>query len=157
MAGRSDAGLVWEEQEASGIEDRPRGGNAPPATMSGLVLGSQRFVERVKELVGQRAPDAAMPQLGPLRCRPSLEQIAAAAAAHFGQDAITWIPGSRSDDAGRAVAAYLARRCFGYPVKQVSEALGCRSHGGVRGALSRVEAGGDAMNRTVSELLTKLG
>jgi hypothetical protein len=34
MAGRSDAGrLVWEDQEASGIEDRARGGNAPMATI----------------------------------------------------------------------------------------------------------------------------
>ncbi len=57
----------------------------------------------------------------------------------------------------RAVAAYLARRCFGYPVKHVAEALGYRSHGGVRGALARVEAGGDALNRTVSKLVAELG
>lgn len=138
----------------SGVAEPPRSPFA--AAVRGLVLGSQRFVERVKGLVGQRAPDAALPQLASFRCRPSLEQIATAAAEQFGRDATTWTPGRRSDDAGRAVVAYLARRCFGYPVKQVAEALGYRSHGGVRGALARVEAGGDLLKRTVAELLTRL-
>jgi len=69
---------------------------------------------RMKVLLGQRPVDAALPQLAPLRCRPSLERIAATVAEHFGQDAAAWAPGTRSDDAARAVAAYLTRRKFGY-------------------------------------------
>jgi REP element-mobilizing transposase RayT len=126
------------------------------AAVGGLVLGSQRFVERVKGRVGSRPADAALPQLAPLRRRPPLEQIAAVAAAHFGQDAATWTPGSRCDDLGRAVAAYLARRCFGYSGKQVAEALGYRSHGGVCGALARVQAGGEALKRKAAELAATL-
>ena len=134
---------------------------APPASpfaaaVGGLVVGSQSFVERVKGLLGPRAAEAALPQLAPLRCRPSLERIAAAVAGHFGQDAAAWTPGTRSDDAGRAVAACLARRRFGYSVKQVAEALGYRSHGGVRGAIARVEAGGEALQRTLAELAARL-
>ncbi len=138
----------------SGVAEPPRSPFA--AAVRGLVLGSQRFVERVQGLVEQRSPDAALPQLASFRCRPSLEQIATTVAAHFGRDAGAWTPGTRSDDAGRAVAAYLARRRFGYPVKQVAEALGYRSHGGVRGALARVEADSDLMNRAVPELVKEL-
>ena len=98
----------------------------------------------------------ALPQLEPLRSRPPLEQIAAAAAAHFGQDAATWTPGSRCDDLGRAVAAYVARRCFGYSARPVAQPLGYRSHGGVCGALVRVEVGGDSLKRTVAQLAANL-
>ena len=81
----------------AGVAEPPRSPFA--AAVSGLVLGSQRFVEHVKGLVGQRAPDAALPQLAPFRCRPTLERIATTVAAHFGRDVATWTPGSRSDDA----------------------------------------------------------
>jgi len=49
----------------------------------------------VKVLLGQGPVDAALPQLAPLRCRPSLERIAATVAEDFGQDAAAWVKGSR--------------------------------------------------------------
>ncbi len=67
------------------------------------------------------------------------------------------MPVKPSDDAERAVAAWLARRSIGYSVTPECKALGWRSHGGVRGALARGESGGDALKRPVSQLLAKLG
>ena len=77
-------------------------------------------------------------------------------AEHFGQDAAKWTPGTRRDDAGRAVAAYLARRQFGYSVNEVAAALGYRGHGGVYGAVVRVEAGETQLQRTAAQLEAKL-
>jgi hypothetical protein len=52
----------------------------------------------------------------------------------------------------RAVAAYLARRCFGYRSKDVAAALGYSSAGGVGQAICRVEAARSRIGRTVQEL-----
>ena len=43
------------------------------------------------------------------------------------------------------MAAYLARRRFGYAAAEVAHALGYRSHGSVRNALARVESGGQKL------------
>ena len=102
-------------------------------------MGSAAFVEHIQHLLEDRPADGSQPQLVQLRRRPSLEEIAEAVAAHFGRDAAKWSPGTRSDDAGRAVAAYLARRRFGYSAREVAAALGYRSHGSVRNALARIE------------------
>jgi hypothetical protein len=59
------------------------------------------------------------------------------------------------DDAGRPVAAYLARRRFRYPAKEVAVALGYSSHGGVHNAVARVDAS-DALRKTVEKLARKL-
>jgi putative transposase len=108
--------------------------------MGGLLVGSQRFVERLQDLIAKRRDEAELPQLKRLRRRPAIAQIAAATAEQLGGDPALWRPGSRSDDLGRAAAAYLARRRFGYAAAEVAEALGYRSHGSVRNALARVEA-----------------
>ena len=91
-----------------------------------------------------------------LRPRPSLTRIIETAAEHFGLDPSDWQPGRRVDNAGRAVAAYLVRRRFGYSAREVADALGYRSHGGVTTALARIESASPQLKRTVNKLANSL-
>ena len=77
-------------------------------------------------------------------------------AAQFGRDPAGWTEGTRSDDPSRAAAAYLARRRFGYAAREVAEALGYRSHGGVRNALARIEAAGPRLHVALEALERQL-
>jgi hypothetical protein len=122
----------------AGLRDRPASPFA--AAAGGLLVGSAAFVERMRGLLAGRPKDQGLPQLERLRPRPPLATIAAVVAGHFGRDPHDWAEGMRSDDASRVVAAYLARRRFGYSAREVADALGYRSHGSVRNALLRVEA-----------------
>ena len=61
--------------------------------------------------------------------------------------------GSRSDEAGRAVAAYIGRRIFGYPAIQVAGVLGYRSTSSVNRAVARVDRGNAALKRTTAKLI----
>jgi len=135
--------------------------NQPPASpfaeaVEGLLVGSGEFVERIRKLLQEKPADKAVPQLEHLRHRPSLDHIGTVVAGHFGQEAAAWQPGTRSDDASRAVAVFLARRRFGYPSREVAEAFGFRSHGSVRNALKRVENAGGAISETIDLLYRKL-
>jgi hypothetical protein len=137
-------------------------GKPPPSpfaqAIGGLLLGSTQFVERMRRSLAARAPDRALPELTKLRHRPSLAEIGAAVACHFGADdrkrnhAMHWQPGTRNDDASRAVAAYLARREFGYSAAEVAQALAYRSHGSVRNAILRIEQGGTELRRCLATL-----
>ncbi len=124
--------------------------------VGGLLLGSVEFVDRMRRLLSDRAEDRATPQLTKLRHRPPLTSIACVVAEYFGTDADNWQPESRHDDASRAVAAYLARREFGYPAKSIAENLGYRSHGSVRNAILRVEGSNDLLQHDVRKLKATL-
>lgn len=137
------------------------GVKAPPKSplgdaVGGLLLGSEKFVERIGRLLGDRPIDSALPQLERVRQRPALEAIATTVSEHFGHDASHWKPGRRNDDASRAVVAYLARRRFHYSAREVADALGYRSHGGVRNAIARIENAGQRLRRSVEALYRKL-
>ena len=80
----------------------------------------------------------------------------AVVAEHFGCAAGGWRPGTRSDAPGRAAAAYLARRRFGYPMLVIAKALGYKAHGGVRTAVARVEAAGKGIQQTLATLEKQL-
>jgi len=71
---------------------------------------------------------------------------------HFGIEAPNWLPGRRTNDAVRALAAYLARCRFGYSATAVAAALGYRGHSSVRCAAERAEAGNSPLQRTVKQL-----
>ena len=86
----------------------------------GLLLGSQRFIDRICSLLDEQPEQIELPELGRLRQRPSVDEIAAATARHFGTDAANWSPRTRSDAAGRAVAAYLVRAETSHRYKKVS-------------------------------------
>jgi putative transposase len=120
--------------------------------VEGLIVGGEEFVERVQAMLGARRPDRALPALEALRPRPSLERIVEMVAASFGAETDVWAPGRRCDDEARAVAAFLARRRYGYRARQVAEALGYTSHGGVLAAVRRIEAAAPAVRRRVSRL-----
>ncbi|MBN1492175.1 MAG: transposase [Phycisphaerae bacterium] len=120
--------------------------------VSGLVVGDEAFVERVRALLAGRPPDPALPVLADLRPRPALARIVALTAEAFDADPAGWTAGRRDDGQARAVAAYLARRCFGHRARDVASALGYRSHGGVASALQRIEAASPALRRTVAQL-----
>jgi len=109
----------------------------------------------MRGLLRERPADAGLPQLQRLRPRPSLSAIVETVAEHFGCDASGWQPGRRFDDAPRAVAAYLARRHFRHPAREVSAALGYGSHGGVHNAVRRVDAN-DQLRQTAEQLATRL-
>jgi len=134
----------------AGIEEPPLSPFA--AAFQGVVLGSDKFVARVRRFLDDRPPDGNVPQLEQIRARPSLEQIVRVVGEHFGQDTTRWSPGRRSDDASRAVAAYLARRRFGYPAGTVAAALGYRSASSIPRAVARVESGSQRLKRTVAKL-----
>ena len=53
------------------------------------------------------------------------------------------------------MAAYLARRRFGYAAGEVARALGYRSHGSVNTAVRRVESAAN-LSRTAATLERKL-
>ena len=134
----------------AGIEEPP---SSPfRAALEGMVLGSDKFVARVRRLLDDRPPDRNVPQQEQIRARPSLEEIVRAVGEHFGQDTTLWSPGRRSDDASRAVAAYLARRRFGYAAGRVAAELGYRSASSIPRAVARVESGDQRLQRTVAKL-----
>lgn len=132
----------------------------PPSPFAGavgaLLVGSERFVAKMRELLEDREADDALPQLAPLKPRPPLAKIAKAVASHFGHDMSLWQPGRRVDDASRAVATYVARRAFGYSATEVAAAMGYRGHGSVYNAVARVENGPSQLKRTAKRLADQL-
>ncbi len=120
--------------------------------VEGLIVGGERYVEQVQELLIGRRTDRSVEDLEALRPRPSLRRIVQAVAESFGADISMWAPGRRVDGEARAVAAFLARRRFGYRAREVADALGYTSHGGVVGAIRRIESSAPAARRQVDRL-----
>ena len=134
----------------AGVQSPPRSPFAE--AIEGMLLGSDTFVARIRHLLDDRPTDRGIPQLEHLRQRPPVEEIVRVVAEHFGVDATCWSPGRRSDDASRAVAAYLARHRFGHPAGEVAEALGYLSGSSVTRAVARVESGTEKLRRTATKL-----
>lgn len=139
-----------------------RGVEQPPTSplvdaIGGLLVGSDPFIARMRHLLDDQLEDPDRPQLQRLRSRPTLDQIIEAVSDYFGQEEPDWSPGRRIEDASRAVAAYLARRRFGYPATAIARALGYRGHSSVHYAVTRVETGSKILKRTVRKLEQKLG
>jgi len=138
----------------AGVEEPPP--SPFEGALEGMLVGSETFVARIRRLLEQRPADRGIPQLERLRERPSLEQILRVVGEHFGVAATRWAPGRRSDDASRAVAAFLARCRFGYPAGQVAHALGYRSTSSVTRALARIESGNVDLRQTAAKLERQL-
>jgi len=142
-----------------------KGVDTPPASpleraVGGMIVGSATFVTKMLRMLENRQDDAGVPQLRNLhpsrQYRPKLQLIVEKVAAYFGHDPSEWRAGKRVDDASRALAAYLARRRFGYPASQVAKALGYRSHGGVLSAVKRIECAGASVRQIAEEIESEL-
>ncbi len=138
----------------AGMEDPP---DSPFRNATGgLLLGSEHFVSRIKELIAVRSADREVPSLARLKNRPALAEIAQAVAQEFGGDAKRWAAGCRSDNGSRAAAAYLARVRFGYSAKDIATALNYRDGSAVTHAVKRVEAGGKTLGLVIARLEKQL-
>jgi len=120
--------------------------------VGGLLVGSAKFVARIQGLLKGRPADHALVDLKRLRARPTIERIVEVVCGHFDCDPAQWSQGTRSDDAARALAAYLARRRCGYPATAVAEVLGYRGPSGVSHAVRRIEAGPESLRTLAAEL-----
>ena len=136
------------------LEQPPRSPFA--GAIGGLLVGTTEFVDRIRRMIGDKPEDGEVPQLKQVRNRPELATIVAVVAAHFGADPGRWAAGRRSDDAARAVAAYLARCRFGHAATETARALGYRDHSGVGRAVRRVEEATAELQRTVQRLERRL-
>ena len=120
------------------------------------MLGSSAFVDRVQRMLDERPDDPDVTELKLLRPRPPLEKIASTVAEHFQADPSDWAPGRRCSDAARAVAAYLARRRFGYAATEVAAAFGYRDHSSTGRAVRRIENGTSKLQAIVEKLERQL-
>ena len=135
--------------------------DAPPPSpfqgaVGGLLLGSSAFVERVRRMLDEKPDDPDVVEWKQLRRRPPLDEIAATVAEHFQVDPTDWLPGRRCNDAARAVAAYLARRRFGYAATEVAATLGYRDHSSTGRAVRRIENGTPKLRAAAERLERRL-
>ena len=151
---RKRARTAYRRFVSAGVEQKP----ASPFSKAfrGVVVGSEKFLDRVREMLGEHEADPAIPQLGQLRAMPSLETIGQVVADEFGVEVGDWAKGRRSDNVSRAMAAYLARRRFGYRAKDVASALGYSSAAGVAQAVKRIETAGPQCVRTAEKLVKRI-
>ncbi|MDP6546911.1 MAG: transposase [Phycisphaerae bacterium] len=149
-----DARRAYGRFVRAGVNDPPPSPFAK--TVGGMLVGSAAFVAQIRRMLHGRPDDEGLPQLKRLQSRPTLRRIVQEVADHFGHDPGDWLRPRRVNDASRAMAAYLARRRFGYPTGQVAAALGYRSHGGIFCAIARIESAGPAIKRTTEKLARKL-
>ena len=122
----------------------------------GLIVGSDRFVEQIRVRLDHRPSDPEIRELNALQSKPELTQIVKAVRTQFKMRNAKWRSGSRSEDASRAVAAYLARHRFGYPAKVVAHVLGYAQASSVAHALRRVRSASPALRRTVRQIEKQL-
>jgi len=124
----------------------------------GLVLGSDRFLARIRGMLEARPDHPEVPGLTRLRGRPSLSCVIAEVARRSGSDPSRWAPRRRCDEPARALAAYLARRVAGIPSPQIAEALGYRSISSVSVACRRIEGAprNSPVRRALLDLMSRL-
>jgi putative transposase len=117
-----------------------------------LILGSDEFVDEVRKLVDGKELKNALPQLGRLRDRPSLKKIIHAVAIELQADTRLWAHGRRVRDNSRALAAFIARRRFGYSTTAVAHALGFANTSGVTSSIRRIELAMPGVNAVLTKI-----
>ena len=119
----------------------------------GLLIGSDAFVAKIRKQLASGDDDPDLPQGRAMLPRPSLEMIADRTAHVFGADPAKWRPGTRVDNASRAVAAYLARREYGFRAVDIATYLGySRSSSSVAQAVARVTSRFGHLQRRVNRI-----
>lgn len=126
------------------------------AAVESLIVGSEGFAKRIKEMLSDHSPDKATPTLERLRPRPSLEVIVATAFARLGSGLEQWTPGHRSNSGGRAVVAYLCRCRYGYACTEIAAALGFASTSSVSRSIRCMEANRSAYQLALDDLERRL-
>jgi len=110
--------------------------------VASTLLGSDAFVERVREWARDRLPDRDVPAARELRAKVTLEAVEAVVCDVFGvEPEQLHRPRQRGNDA-RATLAYLARRWTAIPAEELGNRLG-----GVSGA---------AISQTVAKVTDRL-
>ena len=107
-------------------------------------------------MLDEKPDDPDLIELKQLRRRPPLDEIVAAVAGHFQVDASGWVPGRRCNDAARGVAAYLARRRFGYTATEAAAALSYCDHSSTGRAVRRIENDTQSLQTTANKLEREL-
>jgi len=77
--------------------------------LEGMLDGSEKPLGGIRRLLDERPADRNVPEQERIRRRPLLEEIKRMVGEHSGEAPSCSAPGRRSDAAGRAVAACLAR------------------------------------------------
>lgn len=108
--------------------------------VEGLVLGSEAFIDRIRNMLSHRDKDPAISELRRLRARPTLEEIRHVTSKRMDTRPEQWRPGSRCDNGGRALAAFISRCWYGYSCTEIAEALGYTSISSVSRSVLHVES-----------------
>jgi len=151
-AGEAPSWLAWEEVLArhgrtlraarrAYAEYLAEGLASPPSSpvkgaVASCLLGSERFVERMRNWLGERLPDRAVPSVRALRRTGTAEAVEAAVCSRFGVSAAELRMRGRWHNEARAAAVYLSRKWSG----ESQTELGLR-FGGVGGAAISRTAG----------------
>ena len=108
------------------VDEGLQGQVEPPwrDVVHGLILGSERFVAKVRAMVASRPDDRAVPVLRLLRAGPTLEAIAEEVARAYGLVREGLLRPGRGRTEARDVVLYLARECAGLRLQQIGEGLG---------------------------------
>lgn len=122
----------------------------------GAILGSESFISKVRGLLRNRKADPALPTLRELRPRPAIEDIVQMVGETTGADPTAWARGRRSDDSSRALAAYVARRRYGYSATEIALRLGYSNHSGVNRACNRIASAGRSTTRALHAVEARL-
>lgn len=147
---RTEARKLYRQFVRNGIGDPPA---APWVEAAhGFIIGSHVFVKQIGKLLQDRPEDSDIPALKLLRPRPELQRILEVVGDTMEEDRMDWRPGRRSDSAGRAVVALLARRRYGYSATEVAAALGYKSPSSVSRALQRIEPPTPQLARTIQRI-----
>jgi len=120
--------------------------------VEGLIVGSEDFVKRIKDLLSKHGADHAVPALERLRMRPPIGSVATLVLRRLGSGSEQWTSGRRSDSGGRALAAYLCRSRYGYNCTEIAGALGFVSTSSVSRSVRNVEANMSKYRRLLSEI-----
>ncbi len=104
-----------------------------------VLLGSQDWVEHIRQKLDIEETDPNLPQLGWLACRPSLEQIESAVAADFQVPPESLFAKRVRGNSARAAALCLIRRLTTTSVVQLADRYGGVSQPAISKTIQRAE------------------
>jgi putative transposase len=135
--GGADAARAYRRFVEEGVKSPPP--SPSREAVGGWVLGSERFLARLRELAGPLTSDPPLPGAGLLRGGRDPEAILEAVCRHYGIDRS--VLASRGDPhIARAVAAWLCRRHSEAPLRELAPLLGLSRADSVPNLTRRIDA-----------------